>query len=329
MDYDLISYCNNKWPCIGGVARYDMQLNLIFPKRKFFKGPEEKEKMINYLNKSHNPIIITDNHLSCDIPNKYPIIIVHHGCALTTSERNPDWDKNIRDLCCNGQKQMLSYRNPKNTWIISISKACTDDFTKYYPELYPRFKRIDLLHPSEMNEDIYKKKFNNKPVILGNWNHIKKGGHLIPSLKKMLPEFEFKHLFIKPNDNETPDSFNARKQQIYIQSDMFLQISNSEGLSYASQDAMINGLIPICSNVGGFYKDIDSDAFVELDWQKCYGDNTDLLYICEKIRYGWMNKEKISKNARNWYMRNCRFNDWSNKMKEIILNFAVHNYTNT
>ena len=172
MDYDLISYCNNKWPCIGGVSRYDMQLNMIFPKRKFFKGPEEKEKMINYLKNCEKPIIITDNHLACDIPNEYPILLVHHGCALTTSERNPDWDKNIRDICCNGQKKMLLYRQPNNTWIISISKACTDDFTKYYPELYPKFKRIDLLHPSEMNEDIYKKRRSFDTVFKKNVTRI-------------------------------------------------------------------------------------------------------------------------------------------------------------
>jgi len=318
MSYTIISYCNGTWPEIGGVARYDTQLKLIFPERVFFKGPQQKDEMLNFLKTCKNPIVITDNHLACDIPNEYPIILVHHGCALTTSERNPDWDPYWRDLCCNGQKQMLSFRKLENTWIISISKACTDDFTRFYPELYPKFTRFDLLHPSEFDESKFKNSFNNKPIILGNWNHMKKGKHLFPKLSDLLPEFEFKQLSVMPEKNETLESFNLRKQEQYLQSDIFLQIANSEGFSYASQDAMICGLIPVCTNVGGFYGDVDKKSYVELDWKMCYGDDIDYEYLCNKIRYAWENKEELSKKAREWYMKNCRFVDWEIKMKKIV-----------
>lgn len=322
MSYTLISYCNNTWPSIGGVARYDTQLQLIFPNRVFFKGPQEKDKMLDFIKKCENPIVITDNHLACDIPNEYPVILVHHGCALTTAERNPDWDPYWRDLCCDGQKQMLSYRNPENTWIISISKACTDDFTRFYPTLYTRFKRYDLIHPSELNENIYKTEFNDKPIILGNWNHMKKGKHLFPKLKELLPEFEFKQLSVMPETNETLESFNKRKQEIYIKADLFLQIANSEGYSYASNDALINGLVTIATNVGGFTGDVENNCYVELDWKKCYGEHIDYEYLCNKIRYAWENKEELSKKGREWYMKNCRFVDWENKMKKIIDEFS-------
>ena len=53
INMNLISYCNGSWPSIGGVARYDTQLKLIFPNRIFFKGPQEKDKMLNYLKKVH------------------------------------------------------------------------------------------------------------------------------------------------------------------------------------------------------------------------------------------------------------------------------------
>ena len=68
--------------------RYDTQLSLIFPNRIFLKLPREKNVAI-FLNTCKNPIIITDNHISCDIPNNYPVLLVHHGCALSTFERNP------------------------------------------------------------------------------------------------------------------------------------------------------------------------------------------------------------------------------------------------
>ena len=111
---------------------------------------------------------------------------------------------------------MLSYRDPKNTWIISTAESCTHDFKRFYPELYPKFKRFDILHTSELNENNLKKSFNKKPIILGNWNHPKKGKHLLSKLKDLLPEFEFVQLKVMPKNNETLESFNKRKQDIYI-----------------------------------------------------------------------------------------------------------------
>ena len=124
-----------------------------------------------------------------------------------------------------------------------------------------------------------------------------------------------------PKNGETLKSFNKRKQEIYIKADIFLQIANSEGYSYASNDSLINGLVTVATNVGGFLGDVDKDAYVELKWQKCYGKNIDYDYICKKIRYAWSNRQTLSKKGREWYMKNCRFVDWENKMKNIVNEF--------
>ena len=129
-----------------------------------------------------------------------------------------------------------------------------------------------------------------------------------------------------PEKNETLESFNLRKQEIYIKADLFLQIANSEGYSYASNDALINGLVTIATNVGGFAGDVDKNCYVELDWKKCYGDNIDYEYLCNKIRYAWENKEELSKKGREWYMKYCRFDDWEYKMRKIIDDFYNFNY---
>jgi len=323
MPYTIISYCNGTWPDIGGVARYDTQLKLIFPERVFFKGPQEKDKMLDFLKKCENPIVITDNHLACDIPNEYPIILVHHGVAQTHADREPEWDQYWRDLCCNGQKKMLYYRNPKNTWTISCSQFCTDEFTKYYPEIYPKFLNKKILHCSELNEEIYKKEFNKKPIILGNWQNVNKGKHLIKKLKELLPEFEFKQLSVMPETNETLESFNKRKQEIYIKADLFLQLSICEGSSYSALDSLLTRQILVSTNTGFAYE-LNKDSFVEIDWKKCYGDTIDYEYLCNKIRYAWENKEELSKKGREWYMKNCRFVDWENKMKKIIDEFSKY-----
>ena len=322
MEYTLISYCCGTWPNIGGVARYETQLKMIFPNRIFFIGPQQKKEMLAFLKTCKNPIVITDNHLSCDIPNEYPVLLVHHGSALTHAEREPNWDKYWKTLCCTGQSIMLKYRNPKNTWIISSSSFCTDEFTKYFGSEYKKF--IDnylVLHPSELDETRYKTDYNDKPVILGNWSTGNKGGNIINSLMKYT-NFKYQQLQVMPKSNETIDDFNKRKQEIYLSSDIFLQISVSEGNSYATLDALLCGLVVVASNVGLFYKDVPDDCFVKLDWER----NTDIEYVLDKLKYGWQNKEILSQNARKWYMSNCRFLDWELKMKKIVNDFYYRNY---
>tara|TARA_X000000950_G_C13578377_1_gene522478 strand:- start:443 stop:592 length:150 start_codon:yes stop_codon:yes gene_type:complete len=33
-------------------------------------------------------------------------------------------------------------------------------------------------------------------------------------------------------------------------------------------------------------------------------------YVQEILRYAWENREELSRNAREWYMKHCRFVDW-------------------
>ena len=81
--------------------------------------------MLEYVKSCKNPLIITDNHLSCDIPNNYNILLVHHGVAKTHADREPDWNEYWKNLCCSGQEKMLQYRDQKRQ-ILSISQFCTD-----------------------------------------------------------------------------------------------------------------------------------------------------------------------------------------------------------
>ncbi len=314
-DKEIISYCCGSYDLggYGGVARYDYQLKLIFPNRRFFQGPQEKGKMLRYLSKCKNPLIITDNHLSCDIPNKYPIVLVHHGCARTTAIRNPDWGEPWKSLCTGGQDNMLKFRKPDNTKIVSISKACTDDFIQHYGDDYTKFDRVNILHPSELDEKRYKTSFSEKPVVLGNWNHVKKGQAVLPKLKEKLTYFQFTQLKVKIENGDIKD-FNRKKQDIYLSADIFLQISNSEGNSYATLDALICGIPIVASNVGLFYKDVPEDCFVKMDWRR----NDDWRYVKKCLEKAWDNREILSKNARKWYMENCRFIDWEKKMRQIV-----------
>ena len=208
---------------------------------------------------------------------------------------------------------MLKYRDPEKTKIVSISGACTEDFENFYGKEYTKFKRIDILHPSELDENRHKISFFKNPKVLGNWNHVKKGKAILPKLKKNLTNFRFVQLDVKIVSGDIR-SFNKKKQDIYLDSDIFLQISNSEGNSYATLDALLCGLPIVASNVGLFYKDVPENCFVKMDWRR----NSDVNYVKEKIEEAWRRREELSKNCRQWYLDNCRFIDWEKKMKELV-----------
>ena len=312
----IVHYCCGSYDqgAYGGVARYDYHIKLAFPRRIFVMGPQQKAPLLQFLEKHKgNVLVITDNHLACDIPNDIPVFLVHHGCAMTTAKRNPEWAEPWKSLCTNGQLKMLDHRDPQTTTIISSSQSCTDDFTNYFGEKYTKFKRIDILHASELNEDKYKQSFNSTPQVLGNWCGLKKGERLMPLLIKKVNDFKFNQLRVGI-DRRGIDNFNKRKQDIYLNNDIFLQLSNSEGFSYAALDAILCGLPLVSTAVGFCYKDMPEDCFVKLDWRK----NGDVEYVESKLRYAWEHREELARKGREWYMNNCRFVDWKKKMYEVV-----------
>jgi glycosyltransferase involved in cell wall biosynthesis len=310
----IVHYCcgSYKYGDIGGVARYDFDLQNVFPDRIFFHGPSEKTLLIEFLNKNPNSIVFTDNHLACDIPNKYFTYIVHHGCALTHAEREPGWDKYWKELCCNGQLKMLNYRDPKNTHIISISQFCTDEFKKHFGSKYEKFRRIKILHSSQISPSI-KLKWNTKPIVLHNCNGCNKGQSTTMHLQKKAPQYIFNKLHCKA-DKGLIKFWNKKKETIYKNCDIFLQLSLSEGYGYSTLDALFCGLPVVATNVGLFYEDLPEDCFVKLDYKK----RDDLDYVIDKINYAWKNRELLTKRAHDWIIKNCDFEEWRRKMLKLI-----------
>ena len=320
----IIHFCASSYQTgsVGGVARFDDHIKRAFPQRIHFSQRQIRE-MYNYLNKNRDAIVITDNQLSVHVPNQIKTIIFHHGCGKTTWERNYKNEKGGLGFYKNyvePQQRMLTYRNPKNTIIATTSTACTEDFTRYYGDKYTQFDRYDMFHTSEFDESKYKTRFNKNPVVLGNWLNKKKGAEILPTLKSNIKDFTFKQLNIYPASLSESDlqDFTHKKQEIYNNADIFLQISNSEGTPYATLDALICGLPIVASNVGLFYKDVPEDCFVKLDWQR----NSDEEYVRNKLLYAWENKEILSKNARNWYMKNYRYVDWLVKVRKMVDEFS-------
>ena len=317
--YQIIHYCCGSYDIgdFGGVARYDYHIKKVFQTRKFFRGPQEKDKMLDYLKFCDNPLIITDNHLSCDIPNDYYVYIVHHGVAKRTATMNPEWDPYWKNLCVNGQDKMLKYRNPDKTTFISISKFVKDEFLKFYGDEYNNFNNVTVLHTSELDESKFKI-YNNLPddvknlQVLGNFGSYCKGNidKLINS--KLSDEYDFNQLDIKMQSYRSINKYNMDKQQKYIDSDMFLQLSNTEGFSYATLDAMLCGLVIIGTPVGILYE-VPDDCFVKIEIDKIY----DISYMSDKLNHAWKNRKVLSGNIRKYYTMNCASSKWITQMISI------------
>ena len=81
-----------------------------------------------------------------------------------------------------------------------------------------------------------------------------------------VPEFQFQQLNVMPQINETLQSFNKRKQEQYLQSDIFIQFALCEGSSYSALDSLLTRQILVSTNTGFAYE-LNKDSFVEIDWK--------------------------------------------------------------
>ena len=315
MNKIIISFCNNKYPDnYGGVARFDYCLSLLFPERIFFKGPEDIDNLLKFIKKYNTDdyLIITDNHLSSLIPAEIPLIVVHHGVARAHLEREPNWDSKWKNMCVYGQDLMFHLRSPLNTIFVSPTLFCKNEFFRIYGNKYKEYQNIYIPHASELNENIYKTKFNNKPVIIGNWTQDSKGKHLISSLENILPEFEFKPFQLNFK-NKTIHEYNKLKQEYYLNGDIYLCLSIVEGCSYSLLDAMMNNLLIVSTNVGIMENEVNKDSFIELDW-----NNLNKIEIAKKIKKIWKKKEKYFNKSREEYFKIICWKDWKSKWNNII-----------
>lgn len=318
----VISYCNNKYPDnYGGVARFDYCLSKIIPDRIFFKGPDQIDELLKFYSENNDYIIVTDNHLSSQIPEDIPLLVVHHGVARVHLEREPGWNNNWKNLCVYGQDLMFHLRKPNNTIFISPTKFCKNEFYRIYGKQYKLYKNVYIPHVSELDILKFKKKFNFRPVIIGNWSQKSKGSELIEDLKKELPQFKFKPLELDFKD-KTIEEYNSIKQEMYISSDIYLCLSVVEGSSYSVLDAMLNNLLIVSTDVGIMENEVSKDSFVGLSWK-----DLDVKTIASKIKFIWLNKEKYFNKSHKEYFKLINWEKWGREWKKLINQTLTDNIT--
>jgi glycosyltransferase involved in cell wall biosynthesis len=332
-DLVVVHYCCACYPNFGGVARFDYHVSLAFPSRKWFQGPRQKNEMLKFVKneteeKGKKVVVITDNHLACDIPNDYFVILVHHGVVKNTIGRTPGLDRDpMYQRILDGQTKMFKVRDASKTLILSCSQDCIDSFAENEGSDYLKFKIKLLLHTSELSyggdgelSPLFQKVENEKPKVLGNWSGLKKGEREIGAVKKILKD-EFVFVDLKTSPTSSVETHNKEVEKIYRASDIFLQLSSSEGNSYATLDAFSQNLLVVGTNVGLLYDldkegaDVDPNVALVFHWKKM----NDCEFVAEKIREIWKNRKQYSGNSRRWFEKNCDFENWITNFKEIVI----------
>ena len=114
----IVHYCSSSYTLgsYGGVSRFDYQLSLVFPNRKFIQDGNISE-LLYYLYQNNDAIVITDNQLSLEVPNDIKTLVVHHGCAKYNYLMNNHDYSWFRKFVI-PQSKMFYYRQKNTTFLI-------------------------------------------------------------------------------------------------------------------------------------------------------------------------------------------------------------------
>jgi len=256
-----------------GVGRFDFSLRRVFPDMKSLTalpvlGPDD--------------IVITDNHLSCEVPSSIRTIPVMHGCARTHYERDPAWRSERLKHVVELQRKMMEL--PNRTFVAPSA---------WVAEQFGNGARI-IPHWVEPIAPIPQ---YGKPKIIGDWRDNNKGYSTWPKLAAACPDFEFKPLLFR-------DGAGRRAQ--YGGASLYLCLSLSEGGSYSVCDAEAAEL-PIVSTDVGNYREF-SDAEV-IRWQ----DRDDVALVIDAVR-----RKVAAGRKKPSYYASFTFSDWSSLWREAI-----------
>jgi len=216
----------------GGVPRFDWELRKAIPGLVSWPwNPLALAKLIWLRKKCPELVVITSSELSVRVPANIRTLVVHHGCAQTHYDRDPDWRTMTNRAVCRAQAKM--YVLP-NRHFISPARWTARQFAAHYdvPEA--------TVVPHWTAEIPRSRRTPRTPVVMGDWRDFNKGRATVAELTRAWPQYEFRPLRC---------SYDARAQA-YQSADVYLCLSLSEGGSYSMCDAEAAALPIVSTDVG-------------------------------------------------------------------------------
>lgn len=242
-----------------GVSRFDWMLRRAFPDlRSVTNCPPDLRD---------DDVVITDNHLSLEVPAHIRTVVVNHGCGATHFERDPAWRTPHTSWLV--AQQRLMFDPPNRTWV-APSAWVAEEFSRRNPDL---IREIHVI-PHWVDPLPRLPKRGARPRIIGDWRDFNKGNPAWQLLARRCPEWEFRPLDFK-ND--------AERRGQYGEADLYLCLSLSEGGSYSMCDAEAAELPIVTTNVGNCREFRDC---CDISWQD--RDRVDIVagQISLKLRTG-------------------------------------------
>ena len=219
----------------SGVPRFDWELRRIFPGLISLNTRFPSRLRLRLLAARHpEAIVITGSETSLLVPSSLRTIVMHHGCAQTHYDRDPEWrDRRARGWC-RDQREM--YRRP-NRWYVAAARWTAAQFAAHYgvpePPVIPHWVE-PIQRPRDPNRT--------RKVVLGDFRTFNKGRDALTPIAARVPEFEFRALSC---------TYETR-MDAYSAVDAYLCLSLSEGGSYALSDAEAASLPIVTTDVGNY-----------------------------------------------------------------------------
>jgi len=221
----------------SGVPRFDWELRKAFPELlSLALNPATRFALRRLARVRPDTIVITANETSLAVPDELRTIVVHHGCAQTHFDRDPEWRARGPRRLCAAQRAM--YQRPNRSFV-APSAWVAQQFSLHYqvpeapviPHWVPALSRGPAEHAG-------------RKLVLGDFRTWNKGRAVLPRLSARLPQLDFRPLVC---------TYETRAAA-YARADAYLSLSVSEGGSYALCDAEVAGLPIVMTDVGNCHE---------------------------------------------------------------------------
>jgi glycosyltransferase involved in cell wall biosynthesis len=219
----------------SGVPRFDWELRKAFPQLiSLALTPATRLLLLQLARVRPDAIVIAGNETSLSVPDRLRTIVVHHGCAQTHFDRDPEWRGRSPRRLCAAQRAM--YQRPNRSFVAPSAWA-SQQFSLHYgvppapviPHWVPALSEAHEVHAG-------------RKLVLGDFRTWNKGRAVLPPLTARLPQLDIRPLVC---------TYDTR-QAAYARADAYLGLSVSEGGSYALCDAEIAGLPIVMTDVGNY-----------------------------------------------------------------------------
>lgn len=230
-----------------GVPRFDWELRRALPEVNSVNTKLKTRAWLRWLAwREPDAIVITGNETSLLVPESLRTIVLHHGCAQTHFDRDPNWRGWKEKGLCRAQRAMYRIAN---RWFVSSARWTAEQFSQHYgvplPRCLPSWVETIPRRPSRKA----------RQLVLGDYRTFNKGSEVVERLIAACPKIEFRLLKCSYD----------RRMEVYGAADAYLCLSLSEGGSFAVSDAEATSLPLITTDVGNYLEYTSSQV---IPWHK-------------------------------------------------------------